>query len=228
MTNIDKFMNISISSISKILGISINNLSEFMGHSVSTYVFEDFTTYTEVDGGNDITISPNNIINFDTMRNDALSYVLKDRGVNQISGDWIYEFDSEFTSIDDGAEVCIWGISQKYVTIGNQKSQSDGYHIEFRRDGNTYYTELYDNETSQSDSYSEGSLPGKRWYTVNRASSVLTCYIYSNSSKTTLVDTLVITGANTQDNRYEIPLATQFLPGSSSAATGNTGNWVIS
>ena len=65
---------------------------------------EDFTTYTEVDGGNDITIDSATMVSWGNLntRSHHTSYVYKDKGIDHFSGDLTHEFWIRFG--DPGAE----------------------------------------------------------------------------------------------------------------------------
>lgn len=64
----------------------------------SDVIISDFTTYTEIDPTNVLTVTPSRVT-ASNMRRDADVYVYLDMGINGISGDFAYTFDFEAITI---------------------------------------------------------------------------------------------------------------------------------
>ena len=77
-------------------------------------VYEDFLTYTEVDAGDDITVTANYITVADMIRN-VTSYVKKDYGSNQF-GDFEHKYTATLILTDNQASGIIWMLSANNAT----------------------------------------------------------------------------------------------------------------
>jgi hypothetical protein len=70
---------------------------------------EDFTTYTEVDPGDDITVAANTIT-LTLLPRNVSSYVYKDHGVDFFNGDFTHEIEWEQTNENNGT-CSVWDIA---------------------------------------------------------------------------------------------------------------------
>jgi len=158
--------------------------------------FEDFTIFTEVDEDGDITVSQN-LIQVDTMRRDVRSYVYKDYGPDYF-GDFTHDIDIDWTAVSaTAATAVVWALTNNSYTITEMDSNSDGIRVFVHFDGTDYVIWLSDRVDGVYDSYTFGSsLPGKRYLTIERSGTSITCKIYTDSARTNLEATLSITGTS--------------------------------
>ena len=189
---------------------------------------ENLTTYTEVDSGADITVSAS-AAQFDTMRRDAVSYVYKDFGAGYFSN-FDIDFEFEITSVSGNSGVTVLcAVSNTIGTLQDFIDNTDGIDaLAFSNTGNLEIL-LTDRSNSNEDSYIDGGTSSNLLYcTMQRIGTTTTLRIYSDSGRTTLVDTLSIT-CETETKRYFYALISR---DSASAATdtqtGYTQNFEIS
>lgn len=162
---------------------------------------EDFTTYTEYDTGAEsyFTITSNNI-DF-LIENDEDAYVYDDKGVDHFTGDFEHLFQINYTSND------AWGGGHTWV-LSNYGTGINGtvkyYSLTFGRDGGGLKIYLYERYysggwTGQDDTMFI-SLPNTYWVTLDRTGSTLRSIMYSDSTRSTEVDTLSFTVSDSADN----------------------------
>ena len=191
---------------------------------------ENLTTYTEVDSGSDITITAPSA-SFDTMFQNANSYVYKDFGAGNF-GDFEIEFEAEIISAtsDGGGNngaVVLCCVSNQVGTWPVWDSNSDGLFIDTYYLSTQYHTRIYDQSNNNNDEYIwpvSVSIP-LTYFTFKRNGTTLTCEIYSDSARTTLIDTLTVT-CETGTKRYLYALGSR-NSGSTATITGNTQNFEI-
>jgi len=75
--------------------------------------YENFTTYTEVDPGDDITITTT-LVSFSALINDTDSYVYKDFGAGSFATDFIHIFEAELTSKSNSCSNVWWAVSTTF------------------------------------------------------------------------------------------------------------------
>ena len=74
--------------------------------------YEDFTTFTEVDEGSDITINSSTNISWAELKTRReTGYVYKDKGIDHFNGDFTHEFECEFMRADIYNLVAWWLVS---------------------------------------------------------------------------------------------------------------------
>jgi hypothetical protein len=177
--------------------------------TVGTNPLEDLTGYSETDSGSDITVTSTQI-SFDTMQRVANSWVSKDFGAG-FFGDFEFDFEAEVTA-SSGADAYagIFNIGNTDGTVQDMITAGAGHVVEAYYDGADFTVNLYDIGTTNSDSMvlSTTSVMPQYYFTINRTSTTLTLYIYSDSGRTSLVDTLTVTCQSTTW-RYLIPLASR-------------------
>ncbi len=157
----------------------------------------DFTTFTEVDEGNCETYNSSfiTITNYDRTKN---LHLYKDMGIDAI-GDFIYNIDMMMVS-SDSASNYIW-----FVVVANQvgdyQEVTNLQGLAIRHNVGTRYLMLYDKGGGAGDSM---IISLNVWYyiTFSRIGSTLNVYVYSDSSRLTLIDTLTQAGAQTTAWRY--------------------------
>lgn len=157
---------------------------------------EDFTTYTEVDPGSDVTVTANTIT-LNEFVGSSTTYVYKDYGAGHFIGD--FEHLIEY-NLGNSTEVD--AIACPYVLATDLGAVPDLYDdveivVRWLRQGeanNRLYLYLYDGGYEDSDNYNSLSIDTSYYLKIARTTGSPTdinVYIYSDDSRTTLVDTLL-------------------------------------
>ncbi len=172
--------------------------------------FEDFTTYTEVDEQNDITITQYKI-EWDSMRRDADSYVYKDMGVNYFA-DFEHYINVNITDVEAGDAdnrllLNFWIVStlfgdldsidaDDYIGVGIAEDgvNDDKFRVDLR---------WYNGGVQQD--FDTGIIRDVNimlYLVLNRNDNDFFCYIYTDSNRTILNETLSMNNINTEKFRY--------------------------
>jgi len=167
-----------------------------------TPTYFDFTEWVEVDEDGDITVAAN-LITVDSMRRDAVSYLYMDMGADYF-GDFIHYLTVRFTDAQTIAGGACWGLSNGAHTYQDKDDANLGLVLEwyFQSSAKLQWI-LKDQETGQVDYY-ENSYNATVYLTIQRAGTTLTCKLYSNAARTTLLDTLTVTCATTKYRYVEL------------------------
>ena len=187
--------------------------------STSYEPYENLTTYTEVDSDGDFTITPLSLT-FDSVRQDAVSYVYYDFGLNYF-GNFKIEFEVEVSAstptVPDGVHI---GLSNTIGTVNDWVVANNGIMVDTYFSGGNAITRVMDLDTFSFDPYgwASGSFV-KHYFRLYRVGTTLTCEIYSNSARTTLVDTLSIT-TDTDAYRYMYAMASSDAGDAPATITG--------
>jgi len=181
----------------------------------------DFTTFTEVDPNSDLTVTATRIT-VDTMRRDVSAYVYKDRGVGFFGGDYEHDVDVNCSAATaNESEMVVWMLSNVVKDKGNHEAANDDFHLVtlFRwTDGLRIYLQERYGTSTYSDIYVGLSYGVTYYLTIKRDESIgtygrLYCYIYSDSARTTLIDTLQLDLHEKEDFRYIYGLASRTSTG---------------
>lgn len=172
----------------------------------------DFTEFNEVDAGNNITIVEDEIYFEDITRSQA-SYVYEDYGLDYFSGSYTINATIEIDNASDNGfnYIGFFGVSNG---LGDMKVLYDGnYELQTvwltKTVGGDYELTLYDLKDKAQ--VLDNSVPlsaGTNYYlTMTRDENVgtygmLYLYIYSDSERSVLVDTLTVTLTAKTDMRY--------------------------
>jgi len=189
--------------------------------------YVDFTTFTEVDPNSDITLT-SDTCSFDTLDNGANAWVYKDEGVDFFDGDFNHEVQVKITGQTGGyGRAMVWSLTN---TITDFKSCSDGLGVAFNHRGGNRWIELYErNSSTEYSDYGNYTENTDYYLTIERDESIGTygriyCYIYSDSNRTTLLDTLQLDLHEKVDFRYIFCLQRLGGAGSGSTYTGYVKN----
>lgn len=159
-------------------------------------VFENFTTYTEVDPSSKIAVSNFNLT-VTNLEVGSASYVRKDFGDGSILN-LTHEVDATVNARTDTVFQGVWAINNGFTTIANMNAGQNGVVLSYGSNGGAvgWYLEYF-GAAYDFDSYTDsGALPLSRYFTITRVGSTITAQIYSDSARTTLLDTLTITADN--------------------------------
>lgn len=160
-----------------------------------TYIDWTGGTWAETDSGTDITVAANTIT-VDTMETSAVSYVVEDFTANYF-GNFTHDFQVNIT-VSSGLDAAgaFWALTdQSAPTIKNMDDNDDGIALfwkQYDSGGSDRRIVLINYENNTSDYYS-ASLATTYYLTIVKDDTTLKAYIYSDSGRTNLLDTLSVT-----------------------------------
>ena len=177
---------------------------------------EDFTTYTEVDPNNHIGLVGTNHIDFVAYMNED-AYLYKDKDVDHFGTSWEHKIDVKLVSATSQAQAYVWALAnlvddfQGIVTAsGNELAVRLYYSGTTKR---LLLVELYLGTIYDSIPYIM-AYNTPYYLTIKRDGTAFTCKIYSDSERTNLLATLILTLHDQPSFRY--------VYASQTANTGNT------
>lgn len=172
---------------------------------------EDYTTYTAVDPNNRFTVATN-LITVNDLSRDEIAYIYADKGIDFFDGDYEHLLDFRVASSSSIlSTVHPWMLANE---LGDGRSVLDvgklGAHaLELTELGVVMNCTLRESvfEGSIFNDTFAGSVNTYYYVKIVRDEAVgtfgtLYCYIYTDSERTTLVDTLVLTLHEKRDFRY--------------------------
>ena len=152
---------------------------------------EDFTTYSEVDEDEDLTVIASKIT-CSTMRRDALSYVRDSKGVGHF-GDFIHNVKVVWTYVSGSGGIAgFWGLSNNQNTWQQMTDADVGLIasvFQYLTAKYHYLRDCFDDASDFTTLIGYDTL----WITVERDGATLTAKLYSDDWGGTLVDTLTLT-----------------------------------
>ena len=184
---------------------------------------EDFTTYTEDDTPAVVTVTANKVAVASMAREDA-SWVYDDKGASHFGA--TFEHDFEFVGGAAGLiEQGTWAVSN-LITGGTSDwdvNNRQALGLVWRGNGDEGRLKGY--EDNDEDETINGSLPDdstRRYLTVERTSETsATCSVYSDSGRSTLVDSVTVAVTSGRRFQYVFALVPQ------NNATGRTSSWDV-
>lgn len=207
-----KLNSIVSASLVKVDGIAVAGISKILGQTYSSVPSdEDLTTYTEVDSGSEITVTTSKAQAIG-LRRDSVSHVSYDFGASYFGN---YDIDFE-VKIDSGlgqGTCVLFAVSNTDGTHQDNITANDGILFFAYINNNNLNFTLKDYNTDLSDVYTDGGASSDILYcTAERLATTSTVKIYSDSGRTSLVDTLTISSVSTAF-RYLTALASRDDPG---------------
>ncbi|MHA1305558.1 MAG: hypothetical protein ACTSPI_17800 [Candidatus Heimdallarchaeaceae archaeon] len=158
-------------------------------------MIENFTSYTESDPNDRLTVSASTITITDLTRNDNNTYIYDDKGTGYFSGDLehLLEWTPGATSLY--GQFAIWAIAndvEDYMQISGHENM---VRLQVDADNNkNLQIQTVDNGTMGDYDRSVPLTKDTKYYLkILRSGSIGICYIYSDESRTTLVDTISVT-----------------------------------
>jgi hypothetical protein len=109
--------------------------------------YEDFTTYTEVDAGSDITVDSAVKVSWsDLYTRQDTGYLYKDKGVNHFDGDFTHKFECICSSKIGDALLAFWMLSNTVGDVKDAEDANDDFLV-FTQSGHTItlYLRIYEN-----------------------------------------------------------------------------------
>ena len=164
---------------------------------------EDYTTYAEDDPNSRITVATNKI-DFAALTRGENAQVTKDKGANHFAGDFEHLVDLYISAHATIAQAALWALWNAVGSIEECLGGNGIYVHFFEAVTNTYclrMTERYGGVTYNSSDYVT-SLSTAYYLTIKRASTTLTCKIYSDAARTNLLGTLTLTLHSTEQYQY--------------------------
>lgn len=159
-------------------------------------VAQDYTTYTEVDSSSVISIQSSTQI-YANVQNRYVAYVYYDGGENAY-GDFVATFSKQGAYLTANG-ICVYFMVANSINDAYHITQNNGYSLycwSIGIDSNNVYFKLTENVggTEYTDtSDSTYNMVGYHYITVTRNGDSLTEEIYSDSDRTTLLETLSLT-----------------------------------
>lgn len=161
--------------------------------------YENFTTYTEVDEGSDITVTATKVA-WDNLENDETSYVYKDFSVGNF-GNFSHDIELQLTSSSADSKVCGWVLSNHIAEYDEHYDNSwEALMIVMVSPGGNYRFYLRNNGNSVQN-YVSVSANTLYYCTVTRASNTIYLYVYDDSDRTNLIGSTSI-GCTVETFRY--------------------------
>lgn len=160
-------------------------------------VYEDFTTYTEVDPGGFLTVIANKVT-ATNMPYSTACWVKKDYGAGHF-GDFEHLLKITVTDFEAWAYVEYWRLTADDAIRTGSEAFAANKSISVHTDSTTgnFKIGLVNWVTPAADHYQHGSGTGTFYLTIKRVGTTGTCKIYSDAARTVLVDTLSLTLPNT-------------------------------
>lgn len=154
---------------------------------------EDFTTWTEVDVDGRITVTSSsiNMTTISTLENKG-AWVYRDMGAahygDTFSDPMTFEFAIHNTPANNDPFIEVWGLAN----VTNPGKYTSPFAAVAVTEVSRVYLYCWDDEKEYKDYTSSGFVSVNTTYycTINRASNLFTLKIYSDSKRTTLLDTL--------------------------------------
>ena len=165
----------------------------------------DYPTFTEVDPNTHLALVGTDHLDFDAYRNEDC-YLYKDYSADYFD-DFTHKVDIKVSGMDVGDRGTVWALAdevndayyfwlnnKKWASIKIQKTLGDGIRLYLVKSG------LPTGNTTQSTL----TLSELTWYylTITKSGTSLSCKIYSDSARTTLLDTVVINFSTDAKFRY--------------------------
>lgn len=148
---------------------------------------EDLTTYTEVDPSADLTVIAASVT-FDTIQRQVLAYVRKDGGVGHYTD---FEHLAQiFYSMNNDAKCGIIAYSNGENTANGIITTGNAGLVTMWDNARLY---LYNRAATDFDGTVALTISTDYWITIKRTGTTGTVKLYSDSSRTVLVDTLSAT-----------------------------------
>jgi hypothetical protein len=188
---------------------------------------EDFSTYTEVDPNTRITVTATRITGTSLTRPES-AYVYDDKGANHFTGDFEHFIESYQTLATNFGAQHIWALFNNIGDREDCRAVVDTWAAVYHRGttGNTPTLAVigYVTGAGASDVSVNLSLNTLYYLTIDRTGNALTCKIYSDASRSSLVDTITCSPSSNPDFRYVYGHQTLTLAGSAYAMSGYCQN----
>lgn len=171
---------------------------------------ENFTTYTEVDGGGDpgwLSVSEN-LIDGNTIQQDSDTYVYADKGADHFGASWDIDFTANVIAWKANSwDWCaLFGLTNtlddiRGWDINNNQALNIQAGANFTNPDNNFF--IRDDEDASNDVSADFTLNTTYYFTFLRTSeTAVSCEIYTDSARTSLFDTIATTITSGRRYRY--------------------------
>ena len=168
---------------------------------------QNYTLFTEVDANNYFTFNATRINSTNIPRNAANHYVYRDYGVNYFTN-YSIRLDARVTAKDSGSIGCVGILAAFGNTLGDLATVGSEQLLAFYISGATgepvklYVSDWQTGVEKYTASTNALSVGTTYYLTLNRSGTTMTAYIYTDSARTTLLETVTRTGVATTPWRY--------------------------
>jgi len=156
---------------------------------------EDLSTYTEVDPNSDLTIASSKC-DISMMASNIDAYLRADKGAGHF-GDFEHLVTSEFTSSSGSTWPLnvFWALTSSagVVSLVDMDVANEGLRAYSIWTGSVTQWVLVDDTNGNYDIWTSTAFATPYYIAIERSGTTMTCKIYSDSGRTTLLDTLSIT-----------------------------------
>jgi hypothetical protein len=184
------------------------------------------TSFTEVDSGDDITVTDKKC-EFDTMQRVANSYVHKDYGTDYFD-DFEIEFEIELTATQNNSLVCVCAVTDSPGTYADHDTSNEGLMAFIYMGGvSNMVIGILNSGSFELSSAENRSTLAKRYATFKRSGTSTTFTLYTDAERT-IVDgffTKTVTSTSTPYDYLQVVASRD--SGSAESITGYTQNFEI-
>lgn len=169
---------------------------------------QDFSGYTVADENSDLTVTTNKI-EYDTMRRDANTYVVKDFGANFFDGDFEVHFESEMTVCQTQNSTYFTSFTQVNGTFDNPIGDNIGAVHWLSQANSLRRISVASREDGPDIDFRQasGTTWPLTWFEYKRSGTTITLKGYDGADKQNLTTNLSLTGVTVTPYRYFYALA---------------------
>jgi hypothetical protein len=162
-------------------------------------VYEDFTTYTEVDPSSQITVNKHSIYHA-CSPTEIEAYVYKDYGISSLN-DFEHKVEVEMDAGSNIRFLCYWNVANASGAFWPMANDGETFLSIRMRPGSPHLFQLMENVglTEEYDSFNPTGFDIRYYLTIRKSGTSLECTIYSSSG---FVDSLSITLDSNHYFRY--------------------------
>jgi len=182
---------------------------------------EDFTTYTEVDGGDDLTVTASKIT-VSTMRRDVVDYCYCDKGVDHFGATFEHLYNIQVTYNNANCVCGWWAVSNAIDHIkGWDNNNSQAIHFSFYGAVDTLRFRNEEGAGSQDDIVPDIALSTDYYCTTERTGeTAIETRVYTDAARTNLYDTVSLSVTSGRRYRYMFVTVSKYVAGTPDSVSG--------
>ena len=164
----------------------------------------DLTEFTEIDPGNDVTTSSDNVVVSSMIRNTTTT-LYKDFGPDFFTGDFEYQWSFVLSGATGAGTAHMLGFSNAYYpTKDNKDDNDDGIYCGIKTSSATSFRIfLTEADDGYDNPYTPGGGPTQNWwFTLTRVGTALRLLSYSDAGRTNLLDNSLVAQSAARAYRY--------------------------
>lgn len=176
--------------------------------------YEDFTTYTEVDPNNHITVTASKVTFTDLARNED-AYIYKDYGVDHFNGDFTHKFEIAYTEVTDNGVVGFWNMANAVDDFRGLTLANEDFILMYNLENN-FSLAVVENGVNVDEDISPSATGNVHYVTLDRDddggannTGRYTAYIRTGSHTGPLFDTLIVDSSAGEQNDFRYLLTSQ-------------------